>query len=118
MLPRLCDRMATIVEFTSRLESEELSMASPGIVRRALLTGLFFGSLLVAVSQPLGATWQDTQDDGPVVNLELILDASGSMAEEIEPGLARIDAAKQVLNEVIAALPQAADINVGIRVYG
>jgi hypothetical protein len=55
---------------------------------------------------------------GKVVNVELILDASGSMGEEIAPGQTRIDAAKDVLTEVIASLPEKEGINVGFRVYG
>jgi hypothetical protein len=55
---------------------------------------------------------------GKVVNVELVLDASGSMAEEIAPGQTRIDAAKDVLTEVIASLPEQEGINVGFRVYG
>jgi von Willebrand factor type A domain len=52
------------------------------------------------------------------VNVELILDASGSMGEQLEGGQTRIDAAKQVLNQVIDALPEQEGINVGFRVYG
>jgi hypothetical protein len=52
------------------------------------------------------------------VNVELILDSSGSMGEELEDGQTRIDAAKQVLNQVIDALPEQEGINVGFRVYG
>ena len=52
------------------------------------------------------------------INVELILDASGSMAEEIAPGETRIDAAKSVLTEVIDSLPTTPGINVGFRVYG
>ncbi|CAN5783833.1 hypothetical protein BH24CHL4_BH24CHL4_22670 [soil metagenome] len=92
-------------------------MASPRIGRRVLFAGLFIGTLLFSLSQPAAAR-QDGPDDGPVVKLELILDSSGSMSEEIEPGVARIEAAKQVLNAVIDALPQAEDVNVGLRVYG
>ncbi len=51
------------------------------------------------------------------VNVELILDASGSMAEEIAPGQTRIDAAKDVLTEVVASLPEREGINLGFRVY-
>jgi hypothetical protein len=52
------------------------------------------------------------------INVELILDASGSMAEEISPGETRIDAAKGVLTDVIDTLPTTPGINVGFRVYG
>jgi hypothetical protein len=96
-------------------------MASPGIVRRVLLAGLFFATLFVAVARPVAAqeaTPVSGPDAGPVINLQLILDSSGSMSEEIEPGVARIDAARQVLNTVIDALPEAENLNVGLRVYG
>lgn len=52
------------------------------------------------------------------VNVELILDSSGSMAEEIAPGETRIEAAKSVLTDVIDTLPTTPGINVGFRVYG
>lgn len=53
-----------------------------------------------------------------VVNVELILDSSGSMADEVAPGQSRIQAAKQVLTEVVAQLPEREGVNVGFRVYG
>ena len=59
-------------------------------------------TVLAALSLPIGL-----QSDGAIaaqqapnareVNVELILDSSGSMAEEISPGETRIDAAKTVL---------------------
>ena len=58
------------------------------------------------------------QGSGGVVNVELILDSSGSMAEELESGQTRIDAAKDVLTEVIEQLPEREGVNVGFRVYG
>src|SRR5687767_12395152 len=39
------------------------------------------------------------------VNLEIILDVSGSMGQIIDTGETRLEAAKRVLNEVIAAIP-------------
>ncbi len=53
-----------------------------------------------------------------VVNVEFILDSSGSMAEEDATGQSRISSAKQVLGEVIDQLPEREGINVGFRVYG
>lgn len=93
-------------------------MALPGIVRRVTLAGLFVATWLTAVSHPMAAAQQDGPGSGPTINLELILDSSGSMSEEIEPGVARIDAARQALNAVIDALPQAEEVNVGLRIYG
>ncbi len=54
-----------------------------------------------------------------VVNSELILDSSGSMAEETSDGEPRIDAAKRVLSNVIDVIPtDTGRINVGFRVFG
>jgi len=50
-----------------------------------------------------------------VTNIELILDASDSMAEEIQ-GKAKIDIAKDTLTTFIIDLPD--NVNVGLRVYG
>jgi len=52
------------------------------------------------------------------VNLEIILDDSGSMGQIIDTGETRLDAAKRVLNEVITAIPDEPGINVGLRIYG
>src|SRR5215212_6861968 len=52
------------------------------------------------------------------VNLEIILDDSGSMGQVIDTGETRLEAAKRVLNEVIAAIPVEPGINVGLRIYG
>lgn len=52
------------------------------------------------------------------VNVEFVLDSSGSMAEVDGSGQPRIDSAKQVLSEVIDSLPEREGINVGFRVYG
>ncbi len=53
------------------------------------------------------------------VNVELILDSSGSMAEETTTGEPRIDAAKRVLTDVITQIPDdQPNINVGFRVFG
>lgn len=53
-----------------------------------------------------------------VINVELIFDSSGSMAQEVAPGQTRIEAAKEVLNDVIDAIPEQEGVNVGFRVYG
>ncbi len=60
------------------------------------------------------------QDSAPVrtVNLELILDLSGSMARQVAGGETRMDAAKRVMNDVIDALPEQEGVNVGFRIYG
>ena len=52
------------------------------------------------------------------VNVELILDVSGSMAQALDTGETRMDAAKRVLGGVVAAIPERAGVNVGLRIYG
>ncbi len=54
---------------------------------------------------------------GPV-NLEIILDVSGSMGQIVDTGETRLDAAKRILSEVAAAIPDEPGVNVGLRVYG
>jgi hypothetical protein len=85
----------------------------PGLTRRALL-GLVLATL---VGGPLTALPAAAQDDGPGVNVELILDASGSMAQRIG-GETRMAIAKRVLHDVIAAIPEREGVNVGFRLYG
>jgi hypothetical protein len=82
-----------------------------GLIRLAL------AFVLIALAVP-GLTTARAQNGGKVVNVELILDSSGSMADTLENGQTRIDAAKSVLNEVIAELPVTDGVNVGFRVYG
>lgn len=84
--------------------------------RLSLVLALVFGVLVgpgltVAQDDPLQAT-------SKTVNVELILDASGSMAELLPSGETRMDAAKSILRQVIADLPEREGINVGLRVYG
>ncbi len=92
--------------------------------RGAWLSRLIVLSLLLSILsvliqvQPAAAQDTTTQNRYRTVNVELILDSSGSMAQEISPGVTRIEAAKQVLRDVIEALPEQEGINVGFRVYG
>jgi len=54
------------------------------------------------------------------VNIEYILDASGSMLERLE-GELKIDVAKRTLSELVDRLPRGSteiELNVGLRVYG
>lgn len=52
------------------------------------------------------------------VNVEIILDDSGSMGQIIDTGETRLEAAKRVLNQVLASVPNKSGINVGLRIYG
>jgi len=84
--------------------------------------------LALAVIFPMIVSWaplqltaaQEGDESGPrkTINVELILDVSGSMAQVIDTGETRMDAAKRVLLDVIAAIPEQPGINVGLRVYG
>jgi hypothetical protein len=96
-----------------------------GAVPRSVIALLLIGLMsLGALSQAaFGASSAAAQATNPVpsaktVNLELIFDASGSMAEDISPGVTKIDAAKSVLNDVIDAIPSRPGVNVGFRVFG
>ena len=99
---------------------------SPGWVQRAfnlllllVLTATSAG-LLGLVSLRSAAAAPAKQDEQAVrtVNLELILDLSGSMARDIGGGETRMEAAKRVMNDVIDALPEREGVNVGFRIYG
>jgi Ca-activated chloride channel homolog len=50
--------------------------------------------------------------------VELILDASGSMWNQLDDGRYRIVAAKEVLSDFVSSLPADAQLNVGLRIYG
>jgi hypothetical protein len=61
---------------------------------------------------------QAAQTPTQAVNVELILDSSGSMEQDVGGGETRMQAAKRVLRDVIAAIPEREGINVGFRIYG
>ena len=85
--------------------------------------------LLTPVGLVLGPTARPAtaqEGDDPLdasnltVNVELILDASGSMADDV-PGIenqTRMEAAKAAMRDVIARIPEPEGLNVGFRVYG
>lgn len=52
------------------------------------------------------------------VHVALVLDASGSMYNRLDDGRYRIDAAKAVLQGIVAGLPEDDRLDVGLRVYG
>jgi Mg-chelatase subunit ChlD len=59
------------------------------------------------------------EEPGNQINVQLMMDSSGSMGAETDTGEPRIDAAKRVLNQVIDAIPEdRPEINVGFRVFG
>jgi hypothetical protein len=90
------------------------------LVSRALPMALrvLMIAMLVVVTHPTIGFAQDQASAPRVVNVQLVFDSSGSMAQEVSPGVTRIEAAKQVLNDVVDAIPEQEGINVGFRVYG
>lgn len=65
-----------------------------------------------------GQAQEATPSQSVVLNIELVLDASGSMGAAIE-GQRKIDAARETLNTIIAALPEnSSQINIGLRLFG
>lgn len=83
-------------------------------VRWLMAVCVMFG----VVAAPVAAVARQASAEGKTVNVQLIVDASGSMGAATDTGALRIDAAKQVLNEVISAIPDVQGVNVGLRVYG
>lgn len=74
--------------------------------------------LACAAAGPVAAPAALAQGSSPVeINVELILDSSGSMGEKIGTET-RMQIAKRVLKRVVAAIPEREGINVGFRLYG
>ena len=68
------------------------------------------GALLMCSALPAAAQ---------TTNIELILDASGSMAGDSGSGYSKIEAARRAMEQVIASLPEDnPNLNVGLRIYG
>lgn len=86
-------------------------------VRSLVLAPLLAPLLVLLLTAPAAALAQGAPAAGPS-HVELILDASGSMFNKLADGRYRIVAAKEVLAELVAALPADADLNVGYRAYG
>ncbi len=83
-----------------------------------LLTPILTAVGAVTPRSAMAAQNDPTQANTRTVNVELILDASGSMAQQVGNGETRMQAAKRVMNDVIDALPDREGVNVGFRVYG
>jgi len=88
-------------------------------IHRFVVTGLLLSLLATVAAMQTPHLVAAQQKPGTTVNVELILDSSGSMAEQTDTGEPRIDAAKRVLGEVITAIPEdRPELNVGFRVFG
>lgn len=79
------------------------------------VAGLSASGTATATPATFGAEQAGT---GKTVNVELIVDSSGSMANPLDTGETRMEAAKRVLDEVVNAIPNRPGINVGLRIYG
>ncbi len=94
-------------------------MVSRYVVR--VLPVLLSFSILLMGSASIANPWANAaiaQSPGKTVNLEIIVDSSGSMGALTDTGAIRMDAAKTVLKQVISEIPDVAGVNVGLRVYG
>lgn len=82
-----------------------------------LLATLVLAGASFLIPEPRRA--QAQAEEGTEVNVELVMDSSGSMGADTDTGEPRIDAAKRVLNQVIDAIPlDRPELNVGFRVFG
>jgi len=78
-----------------------------------------FAYTLATPAAAQDSTPEAANQAGTQVNVELVLDSSGSMADTTNTGEPRIDAAKRVLTDVVAAIPaDRPELNVGFRVFG
>lgn len=97
-----------------------LFVLNPGLASAASDTAAVANpfSALAQAAQGEEDETNPTQANAATINVELVFDSSGSMAQEISPGVTRIEAAKDVLNDVVDAIPEREGVNVGFRVYG
>lgn len=75
---------------------------------------------VVGLITSLSTSAAAAQDDRTkqTVNIELIIDSSGSMVNPTDNDETRMEAAKNVLNTVIDGIPERDGVNVGLRIYG
>lgn len=105
------DPQATISALQTEVARLQGSAATPTLVPATVEVATH--------EEPTAPTSESATSDAPqIVNLEIILDVSGSMGQIIDTGETRMDAAKRVLNEVMAAIPDDPGVNVGLRIYG
>lgn len=75
--------------------------------------------IIVASLAPFRASaLQDEEATAKTINIQIIVDSSGSMAAATPNGELRVDAAKRVLTQVVSEIPAVDGVNVGFRVYG
>jgi len=71
-----------------------------------------------AVALSLAATALAQSAPDTSTSVVLVLDASGSMFNELPDGRFRITAAKEALATFVSRLPESTELSVGLRVYG
>lgn len=98
---------------------KEFTYEWPSLMRRPIHFFRSFQVVVLAACLGLSAPSRaPAAGETPVTEIELILDASGSMWNKLEDGRFRIDAAKQVLTEFISQTPARPDLRIGLRIYG
>lgn len=104
---------------TSRSRGARFRLLSQLITLLIILAGSSLALTATAAAQGSSPSPAPSAAPASVVNAELILDSSGSMALPTSDGEPRIDAAKRVLSNVIDVIPNdTGRINVGFRVFG
>lgn len=107
--------MATSASIVATAQPTTLATAATAPTAASAATSTASGSAGddARVFQPNAATPQQ------VANIELVFDASGSMAEDAGGGETRITAARRAIEQIIASLPDGQqNLNVGFRVFG
>lgn len=97
-----------------------MARSNPACPTGRLFPGVVLvGALILSLFAWLPASAVNAkQATGREVNVQLIIDSSGSMAETLPGGQTRVEAARGALHEVIDILPEQPGINVGLRKYG
>lgn len=114
-MARLVSLLAVLVLFSAWMPDKASVRAQDNEDAEATIAAL--QTQIAELEEPEGTEEpEDTPDQ--VVNVELILDVSGSMAQATDTGDTRMEAAKQVLRAVVDGIPDREGINVGFRIYG
>lgn len=79
------------------------------------MAGVFLPALILSIAFFSGRSEAQSEGGSPGTNILFILDASGSMAGQVD-GKPKMDVAKGVMTDLINGLPDS--INVGLEVYG
>lgn len=113
--PNIC---ATIFDSWDTNSQSDMQKEQAGAMSRRRVSWVLLVVLLVSHFGSAPSVLAQSEPSAEQVNVEIIVDSSGSMAGETDTGAVRMDAAKQVLRQVVEALPESGDVNVGMRIYG